>query len=59
VVRDWYEMRQYLLDDHGACRTCGTQIPGVYDGPAGQWGRRCLPVSISPTRPGEPAVSPR
>jgi len=47
VVRDWYAMRRYLLDDHGACSACGTQIPGVYDGPAGQWGRRRLPVSIA------------
>lgn len=47
VVRDWYSMRLYLLDDHGACPSCGTPIPGVYDGPAGQWGRRRLPVSIA------------
>jgi pyruvate formate lyase activating enzyme len=47
VVRDWYEFCEYLLDDHGACRECGAQIPGVYDGPAGQWGRRRLPVSIA------------
>ncbi|HZL07106.1 MAG TPA: AmmeMemoRadiSam system radical SAM enzyme, partial [Coriobacteriia bacterium] len=47
VVRDWYQMRHYRLDDHGACRECGTQIPGVYDGPAGSWGARSLPVSIA------------
>jgi len=47
VVRDWYEMRRYLLADDGTCRACGTQIPGVYDGPAGQWGRRFLPVSMA------------
>jgi len=47
VVRDWYEIRRYLLDDDGTCRACGTQITGVYDGPAGQWGRRRLPVSIA------------
>jgi pyruvate formate lyase activating enzyme len=47
AVRDWYEIRQYLLDDHGGCRECGMHIPGVYDGPAGQWGRRRLPVSIA------------
>src|SRR5664279_1695479 len=47
VVRDWYAMRRYLLDDDGACRACGTRLPGVYDGPAGQWGQRRLPVSIA------------
>ena len=47
VVRDWYEMCRYQLADDGTCRACGTQIPGVYDGPAGQWGRRFLPVSMA------------
>jgi len=47
VVRDWYTMRTYRLDDRGACRACGTQLPGVYDGPVGHWGQRRLPVSIA------------
>jgi len=47
MVRDWYEMRRYLLEDDGSCTACGVQIPGVYDGPAGQWGGRRLPVSIA------------
>jgi len=47
MVRDWYTMRTYRLDDRGACRACGTQLPGVYDGPVGQWGQRRLPVSIA------------
>jgi pyruvate formate lyase activating enzyme len=51
VVRDWYAMRRYLLEDDGACRACGTMLPGVYDGPAGHWGRRRLPVSIARVRP--------
>jgi pyruvate formate lyase activating enzyme len=47
MVRDWYAMRRYLLDDDGRCRGCGTQIPGFFDGPAGKWGGRRLPVSIA------------
>ena len=47
VVRDWYEICRYDLDDQGSCRTCGLKIPGVYDGPAGHWGRRRLPVSLA------------
>jgi pyruvate formate lyase activating enzyme len=47
MVRDWYAMRRYLLDDDGRCRACGTQIPGFFDGPAGKWGGRRLPVSIA------------
>jgi hypothetical protein len=50
VIRDWYAMRRYLLDDDGACRVCGTRLPGVYDGPAGHWCRRRLPVSVARAR---------
>jgi pyruvate formate lyase activating enzyme len=47
VVRDWYTMRHYALTDDGRCRACGTQLPGVYDGPVGAWGARRLPLLIS------------
>jgi len=46
VVRDWYVMREYALDDRGACRSCGTTLPGIYDGPVGTWGSRRMPVNI-------------
>jgi len=44
VVRDWYVMRDYALSDDGRCRGCGHRLAGVYDGPAGHWGRRRLPL---------------
>jgi pyruvate formate lyase activating enzyme len=44
VVRDWYDLTRYELDEHGSCLRCGTALPGVYDGPAGRWGRRRLPI---------------
>jgi pyruvate formate lyase activating enzyme len=46
VVRDWYRMVRYELTDAGACVHCGHLVPGVFDGPAGDWGSRRLPVSI-------------
>jgi pyruvate formate lyase activating enzyme len=46
IVRDWYQLRAYELDDHGRCRRCGTAVPGVYDGPAGTWGPRRLAVRV-------------
>jgi pyruvate formate lyase activating enzyme len=49
VVRDWYAMHTYELDDDGHCRSCGTRLPGVYDGPPGHWGRRRLPLLFAPT----------
>jgi len=50
VVRDWYAMRHYGLTDDGCCRGCGYRLPGVYDGPAGHWGRRRLPLVASLSR---------
>jgi pyruvate formate lyase activating enzyme len=48
IERDWYELGDYELTDDGRCRTCGTRIPGVFAGPSGGWGRRRLPVRLSP-----------
>lgn len=44
VVRDWYAIRRYTLTDDGCCRDCGFRLPGVYDGPVGDWGQRRLPL---------------
>ncbi|HIV58679.1 MAG TPA: AmmeMemoRadiSam system radical SAM enzyme [Candidatus Stackebrandtia faecavium] len=54
VARDWYEITDYRLTDTGHCRKCNTRLPGVYDGPAGDWGRKRRPVRLhAPTiRPG-------
>jgi pyruvate formate lyase activating enzyme len=46
VVRDWYVIKEYGLDDAGTCRACGATMPGRYDGPVGTWGPRRLPVLI-------------
>jgi pyruvate formate lyase activating enzyme len=47
VVRDWYAMRRFALTEDGHCLGCGTRVPGVYDGPVGQWGARRLPIRIA------------
>jgi pyruvate formate lyase activating enzyme len=47
VERDWYVLRGYLLDGEGRCRRCATSLPGVYDGPPGEWGRRRRPVRLA------------
>jgi pyruvate formate lyase activating enzyme len=46
VQRDWYELREYHLDGSGHCQRCGNRIAGVFDGPAGTWGRMRLPVRM-------------
>jgi pyruvate formate lyase activating enzyme len=46
IERDWYEIGEWKLDTKGACLNCGAQIPGLFDGVAGTWGRRRLPVRL-------------
>ena len=47
VERDWYVLRAYRLTDDGRCQRCGATIAGRYDGPAGSWGARRLPVTLA------------
>ncbi len=47
IERDWYDLGAYRLTDDGHCRACGTRIPGVFEGPPGDWGRRRLPVRLA------------
>jgi pyruvate formate lyase activating enzyme len=50
VERDWYRIDRYRLTDDGRCVACGGALPGRFDGPAGRWGPRRVPVSIVPAR---------
>ena len=47
VERDWYVIGRYQLTDDDHCTSCGTAIPGRYDGPVGRWGGRRVPVSMT------------
>jgi pyruvate formate lyase activating enzyme len=47
IERDWYELGRWQLTDTGACKTCGTQIPGVFAGHPGAWGARRMGVRLS------------
>jgi pyruvate formate lyase activating enzyme len=47
IERDWYELGEWGLDAGGACLKCGTQIPGLFAGPAGHWGARRMPVRLA------------
>jgi pyruvate formate lyase activating enzyme len=46
IGRDWYDLTAYHLTDDGRCTACGAALPGVFEGPAGTWGRRRLPVRV-------------
>ena len=51
IERNGYVIGDYRLDDTGHCRACGTQLPGVFDGPAGRWGATRRPVRLAGRRP--------
>ena len=46
IGRDWYRLTAWGLNDHGACRACGTPLPGLFDPRPGDWGRKRLPVRL-------------
>ena len=52
IERDWYTLRSYRLTDSGRCEQCDTVLPGVFDGPAGTWGARRMPVRLAPVPEG-------
>ncbi len=47
VGRDWFELTSWRLDDEGRCLGCGTPCAGVFEGVAGGWGARRLPVNLA------------
>ena len=48
VVRDWYQINQYRLNAKGSCPDCGAALAGYFDAEEGHFGRRRIPISISP-----------
>ena len=48
IGRDWYELSTWNLtfdgNYSGNCKGCGTPLAGVFDGPAGDWGRKRVPL---------------
>jgi len=46
IGRDWYEITDWQLDDHGRCRRCGYSCAGFFAGPPGRWGARRQPVRL-------------
>ncbi|NJC68897.1 AmmeMemoRadiSam system radical SAM enzyme [Planosporangium thailandense] len=54
IVRDWYAIDDYRLTADGRCATCGTSLPGRFDGPVGGWGPRRLGIRLA-----DPGDAPR
>ena len=47
IVRDWYNILSYRLNESGCCVACGHKLPGHFAAACGQFGRRRLPVRLS------------
>jgi pyruvate formate lyase activating enzyme len=46
IVRDWYQINQYLLTTNGHCPNCDASIAGRFDQQAGNFGRKRIPIAI-------------
>ena len=46
IVRDWYEILEYNLDDKGHCTHCNALLPGKFASFHGAFGARRIPVQI-------------
>jgi pyruvate formate lyase activating enzyme len=48
IVRDWYEIIDYSLDDDGACTACGKQLAGRFGPFAQPFGAKRTPFRSTP-----------
>ena len=46
IERDWYRLGRYRVTGDGRCAACSAQLPGVFDGPPGNWGRKRQPLFL-------------
>ncbi len=46
IGRDGYAITAWNVSAEGACATCGTRCPGVFDAAPGRWGARRRPVVV-------------
>jgi len=46
IVRDWYRILEYRMDENGRCRACGGAIAGRFGSCVGRFGARRIPVVI-------------
>ncbi len=50
IVRDWYEIKNWHLDQDGMCPKCNTVCAGIFDVTHGNWGSKRVPVHLSQHR---------
>ncbi len=50
IGRDWYQLTDWNLDEHGACKFCGTPCAGVFEAKPGDWGAKRMAVRLADFR---------
>jgi pyruvate formate lyase activating enzyme len=62
IGRDWYLLSDWNVSFEGNyagnCSGCGEPVPGVFDGPPGDWGRKRVPLRLRPREPAPAAPPP-
>ncbi len=49
IIRDWYQLQTWAIDENGLCGHCGATVHGVFEATPGQWGaqRKVIPMHQS------------
>jgi len=47
IGRDWYELSEWNLEEHGNCKFCGTLCAGVFEEKPGSWGAKRKAVAMN------------
>jgi pyruvate formate lyase activating enzyme len=47
IVRDWYVIKDWVLDDAGKCPVCNTICAGIFAADHGNWGSKRVPVRLN------------
>lgn len=47
IVRDWYVLKEWHLEESGKCGLCGSFCPGVFEAVPGTWGAQRLALRLS------------
>ncbi|GJM05880.1 MAG: AmmeMemoRadiSam system radical SAM enzyme [marine bacterium B5-7] len=47
IVRDWYEIKDWALDQAGRCPTCNSTCAGVFAPSHGNWGSKRVPMKLN------------
>lgn len=47
IIRDWYEIKTWNMQELGRCPKCDSTCAGVFDKEHGKWGSKRLPVKLN------------